>query len=39
MMRSIIGFYVVIEGITMFSWVFNYVYVMTRRAARATRPR
>ena len=30
MMRSIIGFYVVIEGITLFSWVFSYVYVMTR---------
>ncbi|MGZ4431016.1 MAG: carbohydrate ABC transporter permease [Gaiellales bacterium] len=30
MMRSIVGFYVVIEGITLFSWVFSYVFVMTR---------
>ena len=29
-LRSIIGFYLVIEGITLFAWVFNYVYVMTR---------
>lgn len=28
-LRSIIEFYVVIEAITMFSWVFNYVFVMT----------
>lgn len=30
LMRSIIGFYLVIESITLFSWVFSYVYVMTR---------
>jgi ABC-type sugar transport system permease subunit len=30
LMRSIIGFYFVIESITLFSWVFSYVYVMTR---------
>ena len=30
MMRSIVGFYLVIEGITLFSWVFAYVFVMTR---------
>jgi ABC-type sugar transport system permease subunit len=30
MMRSIIGFYMVIEAITLFSWVFSYVFVMTR---------
>ena len=29
-MRSIVGFYLVIEGITLFSWVFSYVFVMTR---------
>lgn len=29
-LRSIIGFYFVIEGVTLFAWVFNYVYVMTR---------
>jgi ABC-type sugar transport system permease subunit len=28
-LRSVILFYVVIEAITMVSWVFNYVYVMT----------
>ena len=28
-LRSVIPFYVVIEAITMVSWVFNYVYVMT----------
>ena len=29
-LRSIVGFYIVIEAITLFAWVFNYVYVMTR---------
>jgi ABC-type sugar transport system permease subunit len=29
MMRSIIGFYLVIEAITLMSWVFSYVFVMT----------
>jgi ABC-type sugar transport system permease subunit len=29
LMRSIISFYLVIEGITLMSWVFSYVYVMT----------
>jgi ABC-type sugar transport system permease subunit len=29
MMRSIIGFYFVIEAITLMSWVFSYVFVMT----------
>lgn len=29
-LRDIIEFYVVILTITMFSWVFNYVYIMTR---------
>jgi ABC-type sugar transport system permease subunit len=29
MMRSIIGFYLVIESITLMSWVFAYVFVMT----------
>ncbi len=29
MMGSIIGFYFVIEAITLMSWVFSYVYVMT----------
>ncbi len=28
-MRSIIGFYLVIEAITLMSWVFSYVFVMT----------
>ncbi len=28
-LRAIIEFYVIIEAITMFSWVFNYVFVMT----------
>jgi ABC-type sugar transport system permease subunit len=28
-LASVIAFYVVIEAITMVSWVFNYVYVMT----------
>ena len=28
-LRSIICFYVVIEGITLLSWVFSYVFVMT----------
>jgi ABC-type sugar transport system permease subunit len=28
-LRSVIWFYAVIEGITMISWVFNYVYIMT----------
>jgi ABC-type sugar transport system permease subunit len=28
-LKSVIAFYVVIEAITMVSWVFNYVYVMT----------
>jgi ABC-type sugar transport system permease subunit len=30
LMRPIVGFYLVIEGITLFSWVFGYVFVMTR---------
>ncbi len=30
LLRSIIAFYVVIEGITLVAWVFNYVYTMTR---------
>ena len=30
LLGPIIAFYVVIEGITLVSWVFNYVYVMTR---------
>jgi ABC-type sugar transport system permease subunit len=30
MMRSIIGFYFVIEAITLMSWVFSYVFVMTQ---------
>jgi ABC-type sugar transport system permease subunit len=29
MMRSIIAFYLVIEAITLMSWVFSYVFVMT----------
>jgi len=29
LMRSIIGFYLVIEAITLMSWVFSYVFVMT----------
>ena len=29
MMRSIIGFYFVVEAITLMSWVFSYVFVMT----------
>ncbi len=29
-LRSIIEFYIVILTVTMFSWVFNYVYIMTR---------
>jgi ABC-type sugar transport system permease subunit len=29
MMRSIVGFYLVIEAITLMSWVFSYVFVMT----------
>jgi ABC-type sugar transport system permease subunit len=28
-LRSVIWFYAVIEGITMISWVFNYVYIMS----------
>jgi ABC-type sugar transport system permease subunit len=29
-MRSVIEFFVVVEVITMFSWVFGYVYTMTK---------